>query len=92
MQASHILGLLKNTISDAPVAVKLIAYKQLCRPILEYAADVWDHYTATHSDMLERVQNKAVRFIENLKGREVSLSEEKIICGLKSLKHKRVRL
>ena len=42
MKASRILGLLKNTISDAPVAVKLIAYKQLCRPILEYAAGVWD--------------------------------------------------
>ena len=89
MKASRILGLLKNTISDAPVAVKLIAYKQLCRPVLEYAAEVWDPHTATHSDMLERIQNKAVRFIKNIKGREVSVSEGKFMCGLKSLKHRR---
>ena len=46
-------------------------------PILEYASEVWDRYIKKHTYDIEHVQNRAVRFIFNvkLKGRDTSISE-----------------
>lgn len=73
-----ILGLIKRTLYRAPEKVKLIAYKSLCRPLLEYACEAWDPHLSKHTDKIERVQNKATRFILNLKG----------ICGITESKEK----
>ena len=62
---------------DAPKEAKLLAYTSLCRPILEYADVVWDLSARSKIHDIELVQNSAIRFIRNLKGRTDSVSEAK---------------
>lgn len=57
------LGFLRRRLSKAPQAVKLTAYKTLVRPILEYGSIVWDPHQKYLRDKLERLQNRALRFI-----------------------------
>ena len=41
-KASQRLGMIKHVLFDAPRKVKRrVAYLTLCRPILEYASEVW---------------------------------------------------
>lgn len=54
---------LRHKLKHAPPETRLTAYTSLVRPKLEYAAIVWDPYTKTNIDALERIQRKAVRFI-----------------------------
>ena len=60
----------------------------MCRPILEYAAEVWDPHLKQHQNMLEQVQSKAVRFILNLKG-ICSITDSRESLGLLSLQDRR---
>lgn len=55
--------LLCNKLKQAPAETKYLAYTSLIRPELEYACIVWDPYTKTNIDALERIQFKAIRFI-----------------------------
>lgn len=66
----------------------MAAYKTLCRPILEYAAEVWDPHTEKDIYLIEMVQNKAVRFIKNLKG-IVSVTVARESLGLELLESRR---
>jgi len=67
--ASKILGCIKHAIYNAPMKAKLIAYLSLCRPILEYADTLWDPTNKSACAEIEQVQNQAIRFIANFKGR-----------------------
>ena len=88
-KAMRILGLIKNTLHDAPVKIKLVAYTTLCRSLLEYGCEIWDPVSQTLTHKLEAVQNKAIRFIKNLKGREESVSGARSTLGLNTLKKAR---
>ena len=57
------LGLLRRTLFSCPQDVKEAAYKQMVRPILEYGSSVWDPYTDKIQEELEKVQNRATRFV-----------------------------
>ena len=82
------LGLLKHTLFHADKKTKLIAYKTLCRPMLEYASASWDPYLVKDIGALEIVQKRAVRFISELKG-IVSISDETHKLGLIALERRR---
>ena len=43
--------------------MKETAYKGMVRPILEYGSSVWDPYTDKLKEELEKVQNRAARFV-----------------------------
>ena len=43
--------------------MKEAAYKQMARPVLEYGSTVWDPYTDKLQEELEKVQNRAARFV-----------------------------
>lgn len=64
-KAMRKLGYLRRTIGKSPPEIKLLAYKTYIRPLLEYAATVWDPYTLTNIAKLENIQRKSVRFIYN---------------------------
>ena len=73
----------------APRETKMLAYASLCRPILEYAYVVWDPHTKQIIHKVEMIQNKAIRFIKNLKGREDSVSAARDDLYLFSLEKRR---
>ena len=43
--------------------MKEAAYKGMVRQILEYGSSVWDPYTDTLQEELEKVQNRVARFV-----------------------------
>ena len=69
-KACQRLGLMKHVLSIVPVRVRRTAYLTLCRPILEYASEVWDPHLVRQITSLEGVQRKAIRFILGIRGRE----------------------
>lgn len=57
------LGYLRRTLAQSPRDTKLLLYKTLIRPILEYASVVWYPYKQCDLKILDSVQRKAIRFI-----------------------------
>ena len=43
--------------------MKEAAYKGMVHPILEYGSSVWDLHTGKLQEELEKVQNRAARFV-----------------------------
>ena len=69
MVAKRQLGMIKRALYWAPERARLIAYKALCLPHLEYASAAWDPASKRDITDIEKVQIDAVRFISNIKGR-----------------------
>jgi hypothetical protein len=88
-KANKILGGIKHIMYGAPREAKMLAYSSLCRPILEYADAVWDPHTKLAIHKVEMIQNKAIRFIKNLKGRDESVSTARDDLDLLSLEKRR---
>jgi len=63
-KALAVFGMIKRNCSDFcdPVTLKCL-YTSLVRSLLEYAPLIWDHNNVGQNDQLEKVQNKALRFI-----------------------------
>lgn len=83
------LWYLRRNFKQASVDIKLTAYKTFIRSTLEYAAIVWDPYTAQNISLLESVQKRALRFIFNKYGRLDSVSALYDLAGLPTLQHRR---
>ena len=68
----------------------------MCRPLLEYAYEIWDPTTQFLITKLEDVQSKAIRYIKNLRGKSVSITDSRVLLGLDTLqtirKNKRIIL
>ena len=62
-KASRTLGFLRRNLYSCPLDVKDAAYKGLVRPVLEYRSSVWDPHTHGLQEELEKVQNRAARFV-----------------------------
>ena len=88
-KASSMFGLMKYTLQDAPAKIKKLAYYTLCRPLLEYGCEAWDPHHKQLAHRLEIFQNKAIRFIFNLKGREVSISKIRLENQIATLEKRR---
>ena len=61
--ANRTLGFLRLTLFSCPQNVKEAAYKGMVHPILEYGSSVWDPHTGKLQEELEKVQNRAARFV-----------------------------
>ena len=64
-KASKILGFVRRNIKIGNKKAKENAYKALVRPLLEYAATVWDPYTTKEIEALEKIQQRATRWVSN---------------------------
>ena len=62
-KANRTLGFLRRTLFSCPQNVKEAAYKGMVRPILEYGSSVWDPHPDKLQEELEKVQNRATRFV-----------------------------
>ena len=61
------LGFICRNITTNSTEIKCTAYKQIVRPVLEYASGSWDSLTKTQEEELEAVQRRAARLIYNIK-------------------------
>ena len=62
-KASRILDLCRRNLVMCSSATKVIAYKALIRPQLEYASAAWNPHTKRNMDRLEGVQRRAARWV-----------------------------
>ena len=62
-KANITLSFLRRTLFSCPQKVKEAAYKGMVRPILEYESSVSDPRTNKLQEELEKVQNRAERFV-----------------------------
>ena len=62
-KANRTLGFLRRNLYSCPPDVKEAAYKGLMRPVLEYGSSVWNPHTHGLQEELEKVQNRAARFV-----------------------------
>ena len=54
---------MRRNLFSCPQDVKEAAYKGLVRPVLEYGSSVWDPHTKCLQEELEKVHNRAARFV-----------------------------
>lgn len=59
------LWMIRRKLDHASPEVKLMAFKCLILPNIDYASPVWEPFTTRNVHILERLQNKAERFIFN---------------------------
>ena len=87
-KANRILGGLKYALYSASKRSRLIAYQAICRPIVEYADVAWDPTNKRLTHQIEMVQNNAIRFISQIKGRD-SVSDARNQLNMKSFADRR---
>uniref|UniRef100_A0A6G5ACH5 Putative tick transposon n=1 Tax=Rhipicephalus microplus TaxID=6941 RepID=A0A6G5ACH5_RHIMP len=76
------LHFLRRSLRYSSYDTKILAYKSLIQPILDYGNIIWDPYTNVNIHKLDRIQNKAVRFIFKKYG-PTSVSELVAKAGFK---------
>ena len=82
-KANSTLGFFRRNLRFCPKECKKTAYISLVRSTMEYGAIVWDPYTIGDINKLERIQQRAARFITgDYKSREKG-SVTKILNDLK---------
>ena len=64
-KANNSRAFLQRNLHQCPRETKILCYKTLVRPQLEYASTVWDPPTSTLRDKLEMVQRRSARFVNN---------------------------
>ena len=62
-KANRTLGFLRRNLYSCPKEGKEAAYKGLVRPVLKYSGSVWDPSGVGLQNELEKVQNRAARFV-----------------------------
>ncbi len=63
-KATRVLNMLRRNLGrKAPQSVRETAYKGLVRPHMEYSSSVWDPHLEKDITRLEKVQNRAARYV-----------------------------
>ena len=61
-KATKTLVFLRSSLAFTPKSTKEVAYKNLVRPKLEYAAPIWSPYSKLQINQVEKVQRTAARW------------------------------
>lgn len=83
------LHFIMRTLKNANMESRKMGYTSLVRPILEYASAGWDPYRLGQIEELEKIQKKAIKFIN--KGYSASSNPPEPIESL-SVRRKKARL
>jgi hypothetical protein len=87
-KASQRLGIVKRCIGlNVNPDIKLLAYKALVRPLLEYCSQIWSHNNKKSTLLIERVQRRATYFITNQY--DINYKERLLLCNLLPLTMRR---
>ncbi len=69
-KCSRRLGFLRRNLKNCPQELRKVAYLSLVRSAAEYGAAAWDPFLEGDKVALERVQNRAIRWVCGLRPRE----------------------
>ena len=87
-KANGTLFMLMRTLKNTSPNVKRTAYYSVCRPLLEYASEIWSpHFDYSIQD-LESINRKAFRWANNLRKFD-SISSEMVKMGWQTLAERR---
>ena len=87
--ANSALGLISRSFQYRTKTVLVPLYKTFVRPRMEYAVAVWSPWMRKDEEVLERVQQRFIRMLSDVKG---TTYEEKLKdVGLTTLSERRVR-
>ena len=64
-KANRTLGFVRRNLYQCLQDVKEAAYRGLVRPILEFGSCVWDPQGVVLQQEIEKVQNRAARFVSS---------------------------
>jgi hypothetical protein len=84
-KANAVTGVLKRNFSAAPQESKLLLYKTMVRPILDYCSAICEPTTKESARCLEMAQRKACRFIKSDYGWRSSVTEMRESLQLEEL-------
>ena len=62
-KATKTLGLLHSNLAFAPKRAKEVAYKTLVCPKMEYASPIWNPYSKTKIQQVQKVQSTTARWM-----------------------------
>ena len=91
-KANSTLAFLRQNLRVNSPKIKTLAYFGLVRPLLEYAAAVWDPYTNINNRKIEMVQQRSSRFVVKNYDRTACAGAILNELGWKSLHSKRTAM
>ena len=70
-KAMKVLGMIKRTIRFKDMRVMLSLYKSLVRPHVEYCISAWNPHYKKDKELIEKVQRRFTKMINNMEGKIV---------------------
>ena len=74
-KGNRTLGFVRRILRISSKTMTELAYKDLVRPCLKYAAAIWDPHDKKHIQNLEKFQRRAARFVCNDYHTTISVSK-----------------
>ena len=88
-KGNQVLGMIRRTFTNRSMSIMIPLYKSLVRPHLDYCVQAWRPHLLKDIKVLEKVQRRATRFVEECEGR--SYEERLREAGLTTLETRRIR-
>ena len=88
-KANNYLNFIKRNIQTNNPKLKESAYKTYVRPLVEYAASVWDPEQNKYIEKIEMIQHRAIRYIFNDYSSSSSVTNMRSKLNLPTLKKRR---
>ena len=88
-KANRVLGTIRRSFATLDKLIFPILYKTLVRPLLEYGNAVWGPHNKEDQRLIERVQRRATKLVEEL--RSLPYAERLKALNLSSLQYRRHR-